>query len=218
MKKYELNNQYQFVKTFKRGFITIPEGTECTLTKIEDDFITLNSEHGELTFPKTYIDDFIVSIVKIDDIIVKPYVRFECPSEDELEESRRKIGEGAPPSLVISAYDPLLKREVQFYLHAFRAYCFQVSGSITGSGDYGSSPICDLPEIVDMDHGRSIILSLVAYAINDWANHNSRLVGDWRFHPQDFAAGFSDEYQDSKKWFESTLEYLLTRKMGGFKK
>jgi hypothetical protein len=69
-----------------------------------------------------------------------------------------------------------------------------------------------------MDHGRGVILSLIAYAINDWANHNSSIVGNWRFRPQDFAAGFGDEYQAAHEWLDATIAYLKTRTMGGFKK
>jgi hypothetical protein len=118
------------VKPFERGFISIPDATECTLVKVEGEMLTFNFEgHGALTFPKTYIDEFLVSVVKLDELN-KMGVRFELPSEDELAESQREIGDGAPPTLVIVA------KEDRFYLHAFRAYCFQVSGSITGSGDY----------------------------------------------------------------------------------
>lgn len=217
-KNYELGKTYTFAKPFERGFITIPEGTNCVITKIEGEMLTLGFEGlEELTFPMSYLDSFIVPVIKLDELN-KMGVRFELPSDEELEESQRKIGDGAPPSLVVIAYDPDQQKEDRFYLHAFRAYCFQVSGSITGRGDYGSSPICDLPEIADMDRGRGIILSLIAYAVNDWVNHNSRLVGNWRFRPQDFAAGFGDEYQDSAKWLDATIAYLKTRTMGGFKK
>lgn len=39
-----------------------------------------------------------------------------------------------------------------FYLQPFRAYRFQVSGSATGSGDYGSSPVIHYKELSSLHY------------------------------------------------------------------
>ena len=64
-----------------------------------------------------------------------------------------------------------------YYLQPFRKYCFQVSGSITGDGNYGSSSTLPYENLKDMNiSATTAILSDAAKAaIKDFESRNS----DW---------------------------------------
>ena len=64
-----------------------------------------------------------------------------------------------------------------YYLQPFRKYCFQVSGTIEGEGDYGSSNILPYENLKDLSVSTTtaIITDAAFAAIKDFESRNS----DW---------------------------------------
>ncbi len=65
-----------------------------------------------------------------------------------------------------------------YYLQPFRKYCFQVSGSITGDGDYGSSSTLPYENLKDMKVSATtaILADAAKAAIKDFESRNSEWV------------------------------------------
>lgn len=73
-------------------------------------------------------------------------------------------GNNTMPQLEVMA-----NKNVVGYLAPFRHYCFQVSNTINGEGDMGSSPIVRLDEIVDyLEDGtdKAVLKGLAMLALN----------------------------------------------------
>ena len=64
-----------------------------------------------------------------------------------------------------------------YYLQPFRKYCYQVSGSIDGDGDYGSSNILPYENLKDLPVSTTtaILTDAAKAAIKDFESRNS----DW---------------------------------------
>jgi len=70
-------------------------------------------------------------------------------NEEELKEEAAKI-----PTLVVEAYEKKKDSYIlvsKGYLQPFRGYRFQISGSTSGQGDYGSSPVLGLANFLSLD-------------------------------------------------------------------
>lgn len=131
---------------------------------------------------------------------------FRAPKVEELAECKHNI-----PTLVIED-----EQGTAYYLQAFRAYRFQISNTINGEGDAGSSPVCDLPLLADMNDPHSVLLPHIQWAVQEWID---RFAPGCYIRMGYFGNEYGpDEYLVTAKWFRDTVEYLRTRKMGGFKR
>lgn len=199
-KNYELGKTYTFAKPFERGFITIPEGTNCVLTKIEGEMLTLGFEGlEELTFPMSYLDSFIVPVVKLDDDEDGKVITLNFRELNEYELAKK---DHDLPTIVIEALDSKGNVVRNGYLTPFRAYRFQVSGTVNGEGDYGSTPVCNLPELARMVNGYSVIMPHAFTAIARWARGYRFGLDPYKIFGYDSVA---------EKWLKATVEWLRTK-------
>ena len=127
---------------------------------------------------------------------------YRRPTDEELEKLHKHEPGCTIPILVLEAVNEVDNHVVKRgYLTPFRACKFQVSGSITGGGDHGSSPVINLPKIARMNRDDSfyLILPHVQYAIQQWFSeygyvHTTPMFG--------LKAGAAEE------WFNESLEWL----------
>lgn len=127
---------------------------------------------------------------------------FREPTQEEWNTLQKNEPGCTIPVLVLEAVaddGTVVKRG---YLTPFRAYRFQVSGTITGSGDFGSSPVINLLEIARMHGSANILLPHAQYAVQRWFREYG-YVNTARM----FSFG-----SDAEKWFDASIDWLKSRK------
>jgi hypothetical protein len=88
------------------------------------------------------------------------------------------------------------------YLTPFRAYRFQVSGTVNGEGDFGSTPVCNLSELARMSDGYGVLLPHAFTAIARWARGYKLGLDPYAIF------GYGNV---AEKWLEATVEWLKTQ-------
>lgn len=137
-----------------------------------------------------------------EDEVVHAKLTFRNPTQKEWDTLQANEPGCTIPVLVLEAVaddGTVVKRG---YLTPFRAYRFQVSGTITGSGDFGSSPVINLPEIARMQGGANILLPHAQYAVQRWFREYGYVNTAHMF-------SFGSE---AEKWFDASIDWLKSRK------
>ena len=105
------------------------------------------------------------------------------------------------PTLMIKADDEKIGTG---YLHPFRAYSFQVSGSADGQGDYGSTGVMDIPAIaksMSKENAIVILRELAQCAVSNFLGVSPRDAA--------FECGSINNFESFDKWLEATYSGLL---------
>lgn len=123
-------------------------------------------------------------------------VNFRELNEQELAKKDHDL-----PTIVIEAVDADGNIVRNGYLTPFRAYRFQVSGTVDGRWDHGSSPVCDLSELARMSDGYGVLLPHAFIAIARWARAYKLGLDPYAIF------GYGNV---AEKWLEATVEWLKT--------
>ena len=90
------------------------------------------------------------------------------------------------------------------YLHPFRAYSLQVSGSADGVGDYGSTSVMDLPALaksLEKANAMVVLRDLAQIAISNFLGVIPRDAA--------FECGRLENFESFDKWLEEVYNGLL---------
>jgi len=90
------------------------------------------------------------------------------------------------------------------YLHPFRAYSFQVSGSADGQGDYGATSVIDLPAIAKhLTEANSMIIlrELAQTAVSNFLGVSPRDAA--------FECGSINNFKEFDRWLDAVYAGLI---------
>lgn len=95
------------------------------------------------------------------------------------------------------------------YLAPFRHYCFQVSGTVDGAGDLGSSPIIQLEDVVDANSREASLVILKGLAMLAL----SRMARGFKSHID--LGGMmkvpAEDEETGEEWFTDKLEVYIDK-------